>query len=268
MKVDETLVEQYIRNERVVKEFTAYYDLFNKYKKEYQTEEILAGMAQAQTVERAMIAAFDERISLLGMLTDKVVSEIREDMEISDYLVEMIKNLKAIKAAVEKDIASEKAGQITVMQMLQNQVEGRMKQMESARMAGSLSERERRKGRRIVQFLEEEKKQLLLEGVIEEKASFELLKAAFDARTRELKRRSEQTRLRIENLFDFVENAFAEGNEMLILVTELTVNNDSARFISQFGCPAYEKHNQELMLSERQNSLQNEIAALDLEGIV
>ena len=268
MKVDETLVEQYIRNERVVKEFTAYYDLFNKYKKEYQTEEILAGMVQAQTVERARIAAFDERISLLGMLTDKVVSEIREDMEISDYLVELIKNLKAIKAAVEKDIASEKAGQITVMQMLQNQVEGRMKQMESARMAGSLSERERRKGRRIVQFLEEEKKQLLLEGIIEEKASFELLKAAFDARTRELKRRSEQTRLRIENLFDFVENAFAEGNEMLILVTELTVNNDSARFISQFGCPAYEKHNQELMLSERQNSLQNEIAALDLEGIV
>lgn len=33
MKVDETLVEQYLRNERVVKEFTAYYDLFNKYKK-------------------------------------------------------------------------------------------------------------------------------------------------------------------------------------------------------------------------------------------
>ena len=40
MKVDETLIEQYLRNERVVKEFTAYYDLFNKYKKEYQTEEI------------------------------------------------------------------------------------------------------------------------------------------------------------------------------------------------------------------------------------
>ena len=65
-----------------------------------------------------------------------------------------------------------------------------------------------------------------------------------------------------------MENAFAEGNEMLILVTELTVNNDSARFISQFGSPAYERHNKELMLSERQNSLQDEIEALNLEGIV
>ena len=54
---------------------------------------------------------------------------------------------------------------------------------------------------------------------------------------------------------------------MLILVTELTVNNYSARFISQFGAPAYERHNRELMLSERQNSLQEEIALLDLDGI-
>ena len=267
MKADETLVEQYIRNERVVKEFTAYYDLFNKYKKEYQTEEILEGTAQAQTLERARVAAFDERLSLLGMLTDKVISEMREDMENSDYLVELLKNLKAVKAAVEKGVSDDGKDQISVTQMLENQMQGRMKQMESARMAGSLSEREKRKGRRIVRFLQEEKRQLLLEGALDGKGAFQRLKAAFDQRTLELKKRTERTGSRLENLFGFVENAFAEGNEMLILVTELTVNNDSARFISQFGAPAYERHNRELMLSERQNSLQEEIALLDLDGI-
>lgn len=267
MKTDETLVEQYIRNERVVKEFTAYYDLFNKYKKEYQTEEILDGTAKAQTLERARLAAFDERLSLLGMLNDKMISEMREDMENSDYLVELLKNLKAVKAAVEKGTASEEKSQISVAQMLENQMQGRMKQMESARMAGSLSEREKRKGRRIMRFLQEEKKQLLLAGASHEESAFQLLKEAFDKRTLELKRRTERTGRRLENLFGFVENAFAEGNEMLILVTELTVNNDSARFISQFGAPAYERHNRELMLSERQNSLREEIDALHLEGI-
>lgn len=267
MKADETLVEQYIRNERVVKEFTAYYDLFNKYKKEYQTEEILEGTAQAQTLEHARVAAFDERLSLLGMLTDKVISEMREDMENSDYLVELLKNLKAVKAAVEKGVSDDGKDQISVTQMLENQMQGRMKQMESARMAGSLSEREKRKGRRIVRFLQEEKRQLLLEGALDGKGAFQRLKAAFDQRTLELKKRTERTGSRLENLFGFVENAFAEGNEMLILVTELTVNNDSARFISQFGAPAYERHNRELMLSERQNSLQEEIALLDLDGI-
>lgn len=52
---------------------------------------------------------------------------------------------------------------------------------------------------------------------------------------------------------------------MLILVTELTVNNDSARFIGQFGCGAYQRHSNDLMLSERKNSLQEEIEALELE---
>lgn len=270
MKVDETLVEQYLRNERVVKEFTAYYDLFNKYKKEYQTEEILAGTAQAQTAERARIAAFDERLSLLGMLIDKMISEAREDMEISDYLVELLKNLRAVKAAVEKGAATERSGagegrmQLSVVQMLENQIQGRKKQMESARMAGSLSEAERRKSRRLIRFLEEEKKALLMEGISGGKESFLHLKAAFDEQTANLKNRTSATKQRLENLFAFAENAFAEGNEMLILVTELTVNNDSARFIGQFGCEAYQRHSSDLMLSERRDTLQDEIAALDL----
>ena len=267
MKVDETLVEQYLRNDRVVREFTAYYDLFNKYKKEYQTEEILAGTAAEQTAERAAKAAFDERLSLLGMLIDKVLSEAREDMEISDYLMELVGSLKAIKAAVSKLSEEElKPQTISVEQMLENQMNARRKKLESAQMAGSLSEAERRKGKRILRFLEEQKKQILLEGASGE-AAFGILKAAFDGLTAELKQKTARTRARMENLFAFAEKAFPDGNEMLILVTELTVNNDSARFIGQFGCPAYERHNRELMLQERQGGLQEEIAALHLEGI-
>ena len=140
-------------------------------------------------------------------------------------------------------------------------------QMEKGRMAGSLSEREQRGGRRLIRFLEEERKRLLLESLSGEKEAFGLLKKSFDTQTEEFRRRVQLTRQRLSNLFAFVEDAFAEGNEMLILVTELTVNNDSARFIGQFGCDAYEKHNQELMLSERGGSLMEEAASLNLEEI-
>lgn len=247
----------------MVKEFTAYYDLFNKYKKEYQTEEILAGTSNEQTLERARVAAFDERLSLLGMLIDKVMSETREDMEISDYLVELSKNLKAVKAAIEKSAGTEKEGQLSVDKMLENQMQGRKKQMELSLMAGSLSEADKRKGRRIIRFLEEEKKQLLMAGITDGKEAFAYLKKDFDLAAAELKKRTFGTRQRLENLFAFVQNAFAEGNEMLILVTELTVNNDSARFIGQFGCESYQRHSNELMLSERKNSLQEEIAMFE-----
>lgn len=301
IKADEGLVGQYIRNERVVKEFTAYYDLFNKYKKEYQTEEILNGTAEARTIERARIAPFDERLSLLGMLIDKETSEIGEDMEISDYLTELLKNLKAIRAALEKRAQKAKAaqesskgtagngkagdkaggrssgqsgpsGQLSVTDMLERQIQGRKKQMEAARIAGALSERELRKGRRILHFLEEQKWRLLVEGAgsagknhSPSAAEFSCLKEAFDAQTAELRGRVNRTKKRLDHLFAFVENAFVEGNEMLILVTELTVRNDSARFIAQFGCEAYHRHNQELMLSERSSGLWEEVAALNLE---
>lgn len=262
MKVDETLVEQYLRNDKIVREFTAYYDLFNKYKKEYQTEEILNGTRSEQTIERARIAAFDERLSLLGMLVDKMMSEIRENMETSDYLSDLFTGLKAIKSAAEKQTEGEKS--VTVEEMLEKQADARKKQMEASLKAGNLSETEKRKNNRIVRFLEEAKKELYLDGQKDALDAFAKVKAKFEKELSEMKTETMKIKARLENLFSFVEEAFAEGNEMLILVTELTVNHNSARFISRFGCDAYQKHNENLMLTERQTLLKEEIAALDL----
>ena len=262
MKVDETLVEQYLRNDKIVREFTAYYDLFNKYKKEYQTEEILNGTRSEQTVERARIAAFDERLSLLGMLVDKMMSEIRENMETSDYLSDLFTGLKAIKNAAEKQTEGEKS--VTVEEMLEKQADARKKQMEASLKAGNLSETEKRKNNRIVRFLEEAKKELYLDGQKDALDAFAKVRAKFEKELSEMKTETMKIKARLENLFSFVEETFAEGNEMLILVTELTVNHNSARFISRFGCDAYQKHNENLMLTERQTLLKEEIAALDL----
>ena len=89
LPVDETLVGQYLQNERIVKEFTAYYDLYNKYKNDYKIEEILSGEYSDRAVEKAKAAAFDERLSLLGMLLDKVQGEMRETMRFADCLKEL-----------------------------------------------------------------------------------------------------------------------------------------------------------------------------------
>ena len=262
MKVDETLVEQYLRNDKIVREFTAYYDLFNKYKKEYQTEEILNGTRSEQTVERARIAAFDERLSLLGMLVDKMMSEIRENMETSDYLSDLFTGLKAIKSAAEKQTEGEKS--VTVEEMLEKQADARKKQMEASLKAGNLSETEKRKNNRIVRFLEEAKKELYLDGQKDALDAFAKVKAKFEKELSEMKTETMKIKARLENLFSFVEEAFAEGNEMLILVTELTVNHNSARFISRFGCDAYQRHNEQLLLSERSDKLIAEIKELKL----
>ncbi len=272
LPADETLVGQYLRNERIVKEFTAYYDLYNKYKKDYQVEEILAGKAAGEAVKRAQGAAFDERLSLLGMLLDKLQSEIREHMEKSDYLKELAAPLKGLKAAVEKRNLQEEQGAKNpepmdgneVIRILDVQIAGREKLLESKQKANTLSDAEKRKQKRLLRFLQEARKELYLGESKTAEAAFAVIKKKFDGEVAQLKRENGLVQSRLHNLFAFAEAAFAQGNEILLLVTELTVNTNSARFISMFGSADYARHNQELMLSERRNDLLQEIGALEI----
>lgn len=267
MKVDENLVEQYLRNDKIVREFAAYYDLFLKYRREYQVEEILTGTMEAKTVERARIAAFDERLSLLGMLMDKVLSEIRENMETADYLTELFKGLKAIKESLTKRREKEASGenyreQEVLADLLEKLAAGRKKQIENLQMAGNLREEDRRKNNRVIRFLEAAKKEVYFLSA--DTDAFVRVKEEFDRELAEMKKETERVSKRLCHLFDFVENAFAEGNEMLILVTELTINTYSAGFISRFGCEPYVKYSSRLMLTEREALLKQEIENLDL----
>ena len=80
-----------------------------------------------------------------------------------------------------------------------------------------------------------------------------------------LKEASEQVSQELHFLFAFAEESFGEGNEMLILVTELTVNTSSSQFIATFGSPDYKRHNEEMMLSGRSNDLKEQIGQLQLD---
>ena len=255
LAVDETLVAQYLQNDKIVKEFTAYYELYNKYKREYKVEEILAGQYSAQVVERARIAKFDERLSLLGMLLDKLESEMKENLEKSDYLADLMKVLKAVRALHEK--------QGSVQQLLERQIANREKLIESMTNAGTLAGEDKRRHRAVIRFLEKAGKKLRMEGA-EDRAAFDLLKAEFDAQVAAMKRENSRIQARLHHLFAFSENAFMDGNEVLVLVTELTVNVYSARFIGQYGSEDYYRHNEDLMLHERQDEIMKVIEELEL----
>ena len=90
------------------------------------------------------------------------------------------------------------------------------------------------------------------------------MKELFDAKVSEYKQDTERVKERMHFLFQFVEDTFGSGNEMLILVTECTVQADCARFIGLYGCEDYQRHNEELMLTERGTELVARIEELEL----
>lgn len=64
-------------------------------------------------------------------------------------------------------------------------------------------------------------------------------------------------------MFKFCEDAFPDGQELVILVTELTISYYGARFISRCGCKEYFAHNKELLFYERQKEIITELEALE-----
>ena len=96
------------------------------------------------------------------------------------------------------------------------------------------------------------------------KAAFAALKKDFDARTGAMKNQADAAGKQLSNLFAFCEAVFGEGQELLILVTELTISYYGARFISRYGCKEYFAHNKELLFYERQKEIITELENLDL----
>lgn len=257
LTVDEGVVNQYLRNDTVIKEFCAYYDLYQKYKHDYKVDEILAGHISEIAVDKAKKASFDERLSLIGMLLDKVQTEMKEVVGTSDYLTELMTPLRALKsAAAENDN--------NIADILKRQIEGREKLMENMSKANSLTKQDKLKNKKIIRFLNEAYRELLVLEKTLGGDAFAVVKEKFDGQVADMKQKVSILSDRLHHMFEFAWTSFGEGNEMLILVTELTAGKYSSRYISTYGCEDYHKYNKLLMITERKNDMKERIMQLEL----
>ena len=94
--------------------------------------------------------------------------------------------------------------------------------------------------------------------------AFLLIKKEFDERTKQIGITAKMVGARLSNVFKFCEEVFGDGQEILILVTELTISQYGAFFISRYGCKEYFAHNKELLFYERQKEIIQELDFLNL----
>ena len=148
--------------------------------------------------------------------------------------------------------------------MLELQKLGKEKALEQKRTAGALSSEEKRIGKAMLQFFADCIKEINLAGNDNREADFAIVKKAFDEKKSLLQTKVLSKKERLHALFTFVNKAFGEGNEMLLLLTELTVHDKSARFIALFGSDDYNEFNNHLMVTKRQDELLKEIENLEI----
>ncbi len=244
--VDEAVISQYLHNEKVVSQFAAYYSLYNKYKKDYQILSILEGQAGAEIKEQARQARFDERTALLGLLLEVLQGRIRQNLQEEDFLRVLQGILKEVKAQLS-------TGKV-LGQILDEELERQIEQRQALETANALSMEQKLQFRHIEAFL------------AVRPADFAEFKTAFAARVAELKADTGKIQAQLHNLFAFMEEVFGAGQEMLLLVTELTVNYYSVKFISSKGSEDYYHYNQELLFQERNQDIGRRMERLAADG--
>ena len=195
------------------------------------------------------------KVNHLGLLLDAATGELRSVVEREEMLRELLGILKDVKAALtapEADLAA----------LLEEQLCRQKTRIDTGRRSGSLSQEAERSHRRIIAALERQK--ALVGQTVDSQTGFAAVKADFDQMVQGLKAQAKTAGEMLNNLFAFCEEVFPEGQELLILVTELTINYYAATFISRYGCDAYFTHNQELLFYERQQEIISQLESLEL----
>ena len=254
--VDEKMTGQYLQDKRVSRSFANYYDLFNKYRSDYQIDDILSGSAGEEIIERAREAKYDERLSLRGLLLDRTGRDLRQVYYSEQILTEVREVLSSLRAELETNSGS-------AAELLEAAASVRKNELEKGKKSNSLSEDRRKILHGIIDQLGSEAKSLVRAGDLSGNEAFDLIRKDYNARRADHKDRVKEAESELDNMFDFAEKAFAEGQEILIILAELTKNFYSAHFISRYGCSNYFKHNKEMLFYERQNEILKTIDLLD-----
>lgn len=236
--VDGLLVGQYIHEKEIAEDFAVYYDLFNKYRSDYKIDLILGGNAPQEICRRAADAPFDERLSLIGLLMERCGADVRSVMRTEDAVTALLKVLREVKAGAS----------------LAEKLEEQREKMQREERRGTLTPEKRTEYERVIQFLAENEKK---------NAGFPDVKAEFDAMVAAMKSDAAKAAEELENMFAFAEKVWDEGQELLIIVTELTVNYHTARFIARYGSSAYYRHSEELMFYQRQTEIIRRLEELE-----
>ena len=254
MTVDKLLIGQYLQDKKIAASFAQYYNLFRKYRSDYQIDEILSGKATDDIKQRALAAKFDERLALIGLMLDALRTEVQQVMDKDAAVAQLMTEIKQLRLVMSRTKAAPDEAMLSLM-------EEKRQSLQAGRKSSAMSAAQQRILRQLMQYLSEEADQL---NGVSAAETLPVLKKDFDARVKTLKAQAETVSKRMTNMFDFSEIIFGEGQELLIIVTELTANQDTAAFISKFGCKEYYRHNKALLLYERQGEIAEALKDLKL----
>lgn len=251
IKVDEDVIRQYLQHEDVAKDVAAYYDLYQKYKEEYDIRNILLGKVKPDIYQRLFTASFDERLSCVELLSDGLIHKMAEAMEEDRVTTDCYDFLR-----LYRDILGEQKGEEeSPLAIYQRMIHNKEESLKLSEATGLMSQEEKNHQLTVLHLL----RKWAPVGVWDAKDAFMSIRTQFEHQTARREEAVTQAADSLEYAFTFMEEAFGEGQEMVVFVTELTMNAQAAAFLAENGCERYYKYNKTLLIGTRRAEILNEL---------
>lgn len=258
LAADTELIGQYLQHPAIAEEFAAYLALYYKYRDDYGVEEILAGKPRSEAFARLMRAPFDERLSLVGLLLSGLRTRIaasRQADAVADDCYGLLRQTKQSFAALPADLPD---GPSALFGQSIADYEAETQRQEKA---GLLAPNQRAARLRAAAALHAWAGELRHAQTADGQQAFALLREQFQQLADQRETAQAAASAALEAAFDFMEQAFGESQELVVFVTELTMDPAAHAFLVENGCERYFRYNKDLLLDSRKAALQRELAA-------
>lgn len=249
-------VVQYLQDSEIARDFATYYELYNKYCNEYQIPDILEGW-QPEETETMRKAPFDEKLSLIGLLVDRLGQEFRSYMREQGVQKQVLEQLTYLRSELKEARGS-------ASEILKRLTESKETILAHDGKAGLLSREEQQIGKYTICRLKELTDFIELHRSGDGREDFRHIKEEFEKEETRRQQNIAATNRHLTNAFDFLVRTYGEGQELVIFLSELSAGYCSLKFVSECGNESYYKYNKILLLRDRKSELKNEILKLDL----
>lgn len=252
------LIGQFLRDTDIADRFSVYYNLFDKYRSDYQIMSILAGEASYEIVNRAREAEFDERVALLGLLLDALSSACGKALEQEQTVIDIRDVLRGEKPKLLDGASVDDTLGVCIAQ--------REKALARKVASGTAKPAYERQENLVIGKLKDLAAQCRMATTMAGEAAFATIGDGYRSEVEKIDPYVKDANSKMDNAFEFIEKVWKNAREMLVFVAELTTRQATTQFIAHYGNESYYAHNDELQVDAHRRNLSERVRALDLNA--
>lgn len=243
--VTKALVSQYLQKEEIAGAFAAYYQLYGRYKTDYGIAQLLAGecsaSAYAEKVRMAAQGGFEERFTVVQLLTDALDAGFTAYGTTHDRVKALHESLVRLRGDWGQGPGA--------------LAEENKRSLEAKRQAGLANAAEQDTAQWVIDRLRAYDTALKAEHLWAAESGFARIRDLFRKETEALDRCTEAVGGMLERAFQFAEACFAEGQEMVLLVTNLSRNDRAMTYLIANGSDTFLRHADALLYQKQEQAL-------------